>query len=288
MFTAGFLALAAIGMAAQDSVAIQRTLVENSVEKYKSTTKIVETLNSPIGDIPLNISTTTTYSLKTKKVDAAKGLADVEFTSTIDSIDGGDSPLTEGWTNKKPDPMVQQGTIDRLGHLDLKAPDKPDKDMAIIAGISGSLQASTFVELPQHPVKVGDSWDITVPKGDYTGDTDQKISAKLTGDKKVDGKDAWTVELSGSINLQFDSAKFASAGSSSNGILDKHHITGTGVSVMKGSALVEKSTGKTLSLDANNELKASLQMDADVKAQTTGTVVTSLKLQPDDPAPAAH
>jgi hypothetical protein len=279
VLTLGFAALAAIAMAAQDAVPIQRTLVENTTETYKSTSKVTETLQSPLGDFPLNISTATTYALKTNKVDAAKGIADVDFTSTIDSIDGGDSPLTEGLTKKKPEPMVQHGTLDKLGHLDLKAPESGDKDMMIFAGISGSLQASLFVELPDHPVKVGDTWDIVVPKGDYTGDTDQKIQAKLTGDKKVDGKDAWTIDLSGPVNISFDSAKVVSADSGGTGLFSKHRITATGTNDLKGNALVEKSTGKTLSMDATSDLKATIHLDGDTTGQTTGTLSTTLKLQ---------
>jgi len=277
---AGLVGVAALTLAAQDATPIQRVLLENSTETYKSVAKVDQTLKSPIGDFPITITSNTTYLLKTGKVDTTKGTAAVEMTSTIDSIDGGDSPLSSGLSNKKPGPIVQTGTIDKLGHLALEAPTgKQDATVNVFLGVTGGLESSIFVELPNHPVKVGDTWDIVVPKSTFTGDDDQKITAKLTGSQTVDGHDAWTVDLSGTINIKFDSGSVPvpQAGSDT---LSKTHIIAKGVNTLKGTGTIDKATGKTLTLDTSGSMNTAIELpDEGVNAQGTGTITTSIKLQ---------
>jgi hypothetical protein len=277
----GFLTVAALALAAQDAIPIQRTLVENSVDTYKSTSKVDQTLESNLGEFPITIATATTYSLKTGKVDQAMGTADVELTSTIDSIDGGDSVLTSGLSKTKPQPIVQDGTIDKMGHLTLKAPDKADKMMTIFTGVTGGLQASMFIELPNHPVKVGDSWDIVVPKGSFTGPTDQKVKVTLTGDKTVDGHSDWTVDVGGAVNIDFDSASLADTGPAPTTTLGKTHILAKGTTTVKGTGLIDKATGKTVQLDTTSQLKTLIELpdEGDMIIHGAGTLVTDLKLQ---------
>jgi hypothetical protein len=264
----------------QDAQPIQRVVTANTTETYKSSSKVQQSLDSPFGNIPINISTDETLTLKIGAVDAM-GVGAVELTTTVDTLDGGDSQVTAGLTKKKPDPMTQTGTINKLGHLSLKAPQTTDKMAEIFSGITGGLQSSLFIELPDHPVKVGDSWDIVIPKGEFTGPEDQKITAKLTGDKTVEGKDAWTVDVSGTVNIVFDSASLGPPDPNATGMLAKFHILAKGTTVLKGTGLVEKSTGKTLSLDATSDLKTNIELpdEGDLTAQGAGTLVTSLKLQ---------
>jgi hypothetical protein len=183
---------------------------------------------------------------------------------------------------KLPAPTVQQGTIDKYGHLVLKAAaSSGNSSAAILLGATDVMQGSMLVELPDHPVKIGDSWDIVVPKGAMS-DSDQKITVKLSGEDKVDGHDVWKVDLSGTININFDSASLNSdAPPNPNNTLANLHIIGKGSTTVAGAGTIDKATGKTLTIDSTGTVKLSLELPeaGDATAEVTGTTSSELKLQ---------
>src|SRR5579862_2418871 len=169
--------LATIALAAQDSVTLQRTLTENSTEIYKIDSKVNQTVVSPMGELPLNVTSSMTYKLKTGKVDQDKGTADVEITSTVDKMDA-DGPMGQMLGQQQIKPIVQKGTLDKRGHMVLAASNSSDVMQLAMSGVEDT-QSTLFVEFPDHPVKVGDTWNVVIPKSPFTGTEDQTLTAKL-------------------------------------------------------------------------------------------------------------
>jgi hypothetical protein len=274
----GAVGLATVAFAAQDAQTLTRTIVEDSTDTYKIESKVQQSVNSPNGDMQMNATTGFTYVIKTGKLDAAKGSADIEVTKTVDKLDS-DSPfpLPDVKTIK---PVVQKGTVDKLGHFVLEAPKTNDMMAMMISGGASSIDSTMFVQLPDHPVKVGDSWDIVVPKGVFTGPEDQKLTAKLTGDKQFNGHDVWVVDVSGKLNLVFDSSKIQTESEAGNPLAGQQIVVKSTVDTT-AEGFVDKATGKTVSMESTAKLKATIDMAAlGTSMDSTGTVTSKITLQP--------
>jgi hypothetical protein len=205
-------------------------------------------------------------------------------TTTVDKVDAGDSLLASLLAGKKVDPVVQKGTVDKFGRFLLSTPTTKDALGAAISGAQNSTLSTLLVALPDHAIKVGDSWDIIVPKGLFTGTDDQKLTAKLTGDKVVDGHNVWVVDVTGQIKTIFDSSKIPSGDDPSSGPLGSTQITANGTTDMTGEALIDKTTGLTISNESSGKMKVQLEAPSmGLSGTATGTATSKLKLQPASP-----
>jgi hypothetical protein len=272
---AGFACLAAT--TPQDAQTLQRTLTENTTEVYKIDTKVDQTLDSQqLGEVPMTVTTGMTYKIKTNKVDPATGSANVEVTVTVDKMDA-DGQLGAMLSQQQIKPIVQTGTIDKYGHMSLKAPAGGDMMQMAMSG-SQAAQSSVFIELPNHPVKLNDTWDIKVPASAFTGPEDQVITAKLAGDKTLDGKSVWVVDVSGTIKSSFDTSKFPSSGDSSP--LANLKMLVKGSMQVNGEGFVDKATGRTVSYTTGGKMTESISMpDHDMTFDSSGTYTSTVKLQ---------
>jgi hypothetical protein len=272
------LGLCSVAFTAQDSVTLQRTLTENSTETYKIDSKADQTVTSPMGEMPLKVTAEMTYQLKTGKVDQDKGTADVDVTITVDKVDS-DGPMGQMLNQQQIKPVLQKGTIDKRGHLALTLSNPGDTLQLAMSGVQ-STQSTLFIEFPDHPIKVGDSWDITVPKSPFTGPDDQTVTAKLTGDKKVDGKDVWVVGVSGKLKMSFDTSKLPASSNDSSNPLGAMKILVKGSLDLTGEGLVDKASGKTVSMKTTGNMKSSIEIpDHDITMDSTGTMESTVKLQ---------
>jgi len=275
----GLAAVSALALGAQD-VTLTRTLTPNSTEVYKVDTVVDLNVTVQAAEMPLSLKTGMTFQVKTGNVDSAKGTGDVEVTTTVDKFDAGDSPLAALMGNKEIKPVVQKGTVNKLGHFQLDSPGTKDLLGTAISGAQDSTLSTLSIELPDHAVKVGDSWDIVIPKGPLTGDADQKLTAKLVGDKQVDGHNAWVVDVSGTLKTSFDSSKIPPDETSGNP-LSKTQIIVNGASDMTAEALIDKTTGQTLSNDSTAKMKLTLEAPTmGLNGTGAGTATSKLKLQP--------
>ncbi len=271
-------ALATIAFAAQDSITLQRTLIENSTETYKIDSKVNETVVSPLGELPLNIASSMTYTLKTGKIDAAKGTAEVEVTTTVDKMDS-DGPMGQLMNQQQVKPIVQKGTMDKRGHMVLALASPGSVLQLAASGVENS-QSTLFIEFPGHPVKVGDTWDLVIPKSAFTGSEDQKLTAKLVGDKKVEGRDVWVVGVSGMFKVDFDSSKLPPTADEANNPFASTRLVSKGTVELTGEGYVDKATGKTSSMTSKGDMKGSVDMpDKGVTMDYSGTVSSVVKLQ---------
>ncbi|HWD41156.1 MAG TPA: hypothetical protein VG944_20070 [Fimbriimonas sp.] len=287
LLTIGAACLATFALAAQDPQVIQRTLSENATETYRVVTTTNETGQiAGLGPVAMNITSNTTYVFKTGKVDASKGNADIDATVTVDKIDGGGG-LMDGQLEKlKTAPITVKGKIDKRGHLDLTESATGNAMSRALSGGAGGFQ-TLFIELPDHPVKVGDSWNVVIPKGPFTSPTDQKLAVKLTGEKQDGGKDAWTVDVSGTIDIDVDSTKIPqNSGADPTDPFKGLHAVFKGTSTISGTGMIEKATGKTLTLDTKSDIKLTVQLpdQNNLSIDVTGPVTCNTKLVPDSTA----
>jgi hypothetical protein len=271
---------ACFAFAGQDAVTLQRALNENATEIYKVDSKVNQTIDSQLtGEMPMNVTTAMTYKVKSGKVDPAKGTLDVEVTMSVDKLDA-DGPLGGQLAQQQIKPIVEKGTLDKLGHLTLTPAASSDALSLAMAGAE-STQSTMFVEFPDHPVKIGDGWDIKIPKSIFTGAEDQIIRAKLAGEKVLDGHDVWIVSVTGKINMSFDSSKLPPAPGESTSPLGNMTFIFKGSVDVTGEGSVEKSTGKTLLMTSTGNMKSSVEIpDHDLTMQANGTMTSTVKLQP--------
>lgn len=272
------LGLTSLGFTQPDQITLVRTLTENTTETYKVDSKGSQTFDSQLtGEVPMNVTTGMTYKIKTGKVDADKGKLDVEVTMSVDKLDA-DGPLGGQLSQQTIKPVVETGTLDKFGHFSLKPAPTSDMMTLAMAGAE-STEATMFIEFPDHPVKVGDSWDINVPKSIFTGMEDQTIKAKLVGDKVLDGKDVWLVDISGKIHMELDSSKLPPSTDSSNPLAMMKFVMKGSVD-LSGEGDVEKSTGRTLKLTSNAKMKTTVEIpDHDISMDATGTMDSTVTLQ---------
>ena len=270
------LALFTVALAGQDAVTLRRTLKEDSTETYSSESKGTQSIDIPgAGNQETTITTKATYVVKVGKTDATKGTTELSITHTVDSIDAEGAGADQA--KVIPKPFTQTGTIDSRARLVFDY-----SKLTILQALAGvdNGQGGLTLELPEAAVKVGDTWDVTVPKGPTTYNEDQKLTAKLTGDKMVGDKSAWVVSLSGKIKMDMDSSKFAEdpdPGTNPMATL-KFHLTG-GMD-LSGECLVDKTTGIVLRSESKSKGDGKIEipsMGATLDMTLSGTSTITLK-----------
>ncbi len=253
-------AIASLAFAAQDGILLRRELKEGAVEKYKILTKmntIVELPNG-MGEQEMEMTSTSTYSLTTKKVDAAKGTADIETTASVDDVKA-TGMMGAAMADQKPKPVTLSGSMDAQGRLKLVAP-KDAASMALMMGSSGgSSGMSLFIEFPEKAVKIGDTWEVIVPKGPMSNPVDQKLTAKLIGEKDLNGTPVWVVSIGGKLNTKIDQTMPKDAGGQPNPMAGQKMNVKGGIE-LSGEGLVSKASGLTLRLETKTKSKQTVTM----------------------------
>jgi hypothetical protein len=270
----GALSLAALAAATQQGALLRRELKADAKDVYKIETTLKQNMTTPGGDQDLEIKSALTYTLITKKVDTEKGIADVEAETTTDKVDlsGSLASMVPGVGEKVP-PFKVEGKLDARGRLTTKLP-KMDPQTAMFAASTQTLTAVLFVELPEKQVSVGDSWTIAIPKNVFFGDLENKLTAKLTGEKEVDGVKVWIVAVTGQLKTDTSIGKVMEAvGAEAPGGMDG---TIKGTADITAEGLVDKATGKTISLTSNMKSKNSLDLGMAIDMTGTGVMKVSL------------
>jgi hypothetical protein len=275
-------AMAAFAVASQDGLLIRRALQEGASDTYKVETVTKQVVNLPngMGEQEMDTTLLATYQVKTGKVDAAKKSAAVELIYTIDKMeaDGALGGMMGGAASQTGKPTTVAGTLDELGRVKMELP--KDGNAATAAMISGAQSMGTSmisVELPEKAVKIGDTWEIIVPKSPFTGPTDQKLIAKLVGEKEVDGKPAYVITTEGAFKTDADLSKMAEE---APGPMKGQKMLMKGTIDLKSDGVVEKGTGRTLRVTTKMKMKQTLELpDMGFTVDTTGTTTTVVTLK---------
>lgn len=276
MKTLALLAFALLA-APQGEMPLRRTLTAGNVDTYKIEDKVQQTVKMPGGETPMKIATTKTYALKTVAVDAAAGTATIEATTTFDKIEM-DGPAA-GMMGDKPQPVTQKGKIDVRNRITYEKTPGGDSLQSLLSGTQNAAASETFVELPEKPVKIGDKWEMVVEKNPLVFDQDQKLIATLTGEREVDGVAVWVVSVKGLLKTSVDSSKLPNA----KGIdspAGRTNIRVKGEIDLTSEGLVEKKTGRTISMITKGASKTTLELvETGITLETSGQLDSTVTLQ---------
>jgi len=271
------LSLATVAMAAQDGVVLRKTLKENDTESYKVESKVAQTINLPngMGEQEMNIATTSTYKISTGKLDPAKGTVEVTVLTSVDKIDA-DGPMGDALASQKPKPTTMKGTLDAKGHLVLDMAKMTMSQLQFGGGQSSG--GGIFAEFPEKAVNVGDTWDVIIPKSVATGSEDQKLTAKLVGEKKLGDKDVWVITTTGTMKMEIDSSKLPKGDEDASNPMAGQDMKIKGTIEVTTEALVEKSTGKTLRTESKLKSKNNVEVMG-MNIDSTGVTTSIATLQ---------
>ena len=267
------LALSLLLAQAPSPMTLRRTLAPGSVDTYKIEDRVEQTVSSAMGQMPMTITSKRTYVLKTTQIDEKAGTARFEATTTVDTItaDGAAAAMAA----QKPGPLVQKGKLDVRGRMTLDPVAPTDALADLMSGTQGALAAGMFVEFPEKAVRIGDAWDVVVPKSPYLYDADQKLTETLIGEREVAGTPVWVVSLKGTLKTAIDGAKLPTTKSS--GPLP---VLVQGEDVLTGEGLVEKATGRTLSMSVKGVSKRKIELtDSGLVLDVEGKVDSTAKLE---------
>jgi hypothetical protein len=275
------MALAALAAAAQDGLLLRRTLTEGTTETYvvESVSKQVVNLPNGMGEQEMESTMAGSYLLKTGKIDAEKKTADLEFTFTIDKMES--SGMMGGGAmgdDVKGKPVTMKGTIDERSRITFA--DGGGAKASATSMLSGQSMGanSVLIELPDKPVKIGDTWEVVIPKGEFTGKEDQKLVAKLVGEKEVDGKPAYVVSTEGTYKVDMDLSK---AAADAPGPMKGQKMLLKGTIDTKSDGVVEKSTGRTLRVTTKMKQQMALEIpDMGFNVDVSGTTSYVVTLKP--------
>lgn len=272
------LALTVAGAAqAEDTFKIRRTYKEGEVLTYNMATSTDTTVDISAfgqGEQKTTMEQSGKMSFKTTKVRADKNEADLEvkFFDLVSKIEGG----MPGMGETPPKEYSVFATMDNLNRV---------KDMRI-EGLSGMMkmfnqssvrQSLGGVTFPENEVKVGDSWDMTVPKDGVVFDTDQTIKVKFVAVKEIAGHKALEFSSKGPLNVNIDLAKIMEQGGGDNPMAGMKMMV-TGKMDIDTTVTIDAATGQVLIIDSKLSQDMTVEMvDMGVKLPMSGMTTSIIK-----------
>lgn len=281
------LALSTAAFAAQDAFTIRRELKAGTSDVYKSESEVKQVIDVPsMGEQDILATRIATINVKTVAVNSEKGTADIETLTKVekDSKEGSLAAMLGEADGKIPDPKTEKGTLDSRSRVVIaKDPNaKPAQGPGGMSamGLPGLTDITaqtllTFVELPEKPIKIGDSVEVALPASagaSAMGMKDVKMTIKLIGEKEVEGQKQLVLSYSGNMKIDIDPSKDPKA-------TQGQGMKMWGTAVLSGEGIVDKATGKTISnlMSVKNDLKVFVEqigMELPVK----GTITMKLSL----------
>jgi hypothetical protein len=186
-----------------------------------------------------------------------------------------------GGASGAPKAFSETGVIDSHGRFVTKQYDDP-KIQSAMSAFAGSdpQQAIIFIELPDKPVRVGDSWTMPMSGGKIMGLENAKMKLTFVGTGEVHGHPVWKVRVSGHYPIAMDMGKILSKMGSMGGqganadAMKKLSMTITGTMELSGSGAVDQRSGKTVALNNGVTMHVNVSMNS---PQSSGQP-TSMKM----------
>ncbi len=234
-------------------VLLRRELKENAKDVYKVEIKGTQNFTVPgMGEQQMGMTGSMTYAVKTGKVDAQKGEAEAEMvTSDLKfELEGPMAGMAPGM-DSLPKEIVVKGKLDSRNRLVPLESAGIDPQMLMMMG-STMGGVGQGVEFPEAAVKIGDSWEVVLPKSPFLGNKEHKLSARLVGEKSESGAPVYEIVMEGKIPLDIDLDELmksmpnspASAATMGMKVLIKGSMD------MKVVGLYEKSSGRALKIES--------------------------------------
>lgn len=272
------IAIVSIAAAASQGVLLRRELKENASEVYSIKTEMKQVLTmGAMGDQDMGINSSMKMTLKTTKLDATSGEAEVESTITDIKTEADGVAAMMANQTETPKEIKTTGKLDARNRIKLAASKSPGM-MEMMLGSSSPTSAMMFIEFPEKAVNIGDTWTVTLPKSPAYGNKEQTLNAKLESEKEVEGVKVWVISLAGKIKLDFDMSEMMK--NMPNNPMAGQKASMKGDIDLTGEAYVDKSNGKTIQFTTNSKTKNTVNLeDMGMTIDATGTAKTTLTLQ---------
>lgn len=281
-----FLSVFAVALAAQasqqDSISLRLALKSNTEDNYSVTMKSVQDVEVPGQPMQITMDMDYLYKVKVGAVDEQKGQADAEFiTSDIKlKMDGPMAMPTENM----PKTMTATGKLSN--RYQIKELKYKEQNMQMMMGSMGASNIMQFfIELPENPVKAGESWDVKIPPSTQLGNTKEIVlKGTYLGDGVEGGFSGRRVQLTGDVPLNVDLGKMMEEAAKSNpgadpsgGMMAGMKMLVVGSVKMNLTGLHEKESGKLLVGNMKMNVTAKVELpDMGMSIDTKG--VSDIKI----------
>lgn len=264
----------AVATAPQD-VTLRRTLKEGTSDVYTVNTKSKQNMDIPqMGEQDITLDTTLKLTFKYGKVD--NGKADVELIMTDFKVSAGGAlaAMMPDMSGMLPKEVKTTGKLDELGVIsEMKTAGMGMQEMMVL-GSQTLANSIAMVVFPKDAVKFGDTWTMPIPDNKTAGIQGATVEAKLVGEKQVDGIDCYEITTSGKFPMKLNMGDVMD--SDAAGMMDGMVMTGT--ITMKGTNLVEKTTGRLVKFDGGFKSNQTMSMGGQGDMQMSGDTTVTMKL----------
>lgn len=256
---------------AADTFTIRRVFVKGETDTYDMASNSDNTIDLSAfgqGSMPMKMEMSGKVGYTTKSIDE-KGVATVEIKfskmeMTMDGpMPGGDMPKEYSMTAK----VDSQNRYKDVKVEGLPVMMRMTSEQSIKSMFAG-------FEFPEGAVKVGDTWEIKIPKDGKTFSKDQVAKAKLAGSKVVDGKTILDIEVEGDLEIEIDASKLGDGGNAPEGMPANMMVKGKVRN--KSVVRVDAATGKMVYMEADSNSDMAVEMDMG-KIPMSGTTKVIIK-----------
>lgn len=267
--------VAAVAMA-QDGVKLRRTFTANTEDVYVCEYSGTQTVEAPTGPMEFKMKGSNNMLIKYKDIKDATCNIDMVTKDMKLEMEGLPDGMGAPGADNLPKEVTASGTMDERNRVTFAKSNTPMDPMtqSLLSSL-GSINYGFFVEYPEGAVKVGDTWEITVPKAKEK-DADTKLKATLTADKGTN----WEVTITGKMPMKIDSAEAAkSQGGAAQGGMQMDFV----MNMMMDSTytiLVDKATGKTQTFNGKVDTKMNMELTGmGMTIPGSGTMNITVKLK---------
>lgn len=276
-----FAGVTALAFAAvQDGVKLRLQHADKAVSAYKVSIIGNQSVEVPtMGSMDIGFKGSYDWSLTTKSVDKEKNTAEVETKMTNFKFEM-EGPMAMPDNPNMPSEFVGKVKIDDRYRVVAQEGGRTDPRMLMAMGASAGI--SPFIELPEGPVKPGDSWEVVIAKNPFLGDKEAKLKATFKGDSSLEGKSGHLIEMAGTIavdaNLTKIMEEMAKSGNDpTGGMAAGMNMTMKGTMDIKMTAVLDKGTGKLLaSLSSMGSNMTMTLVDMNMSMPAKGTVTVKM------------
>lgn len=279
--TFAFLALASVCIAATpQEIKLTRVLKEGTTDTYLVTTKTKQDMDIPqLGAQDMTLDSTSKLVFKYGKVTDGKQALDLvmsDFKMTAGGSLG--AMMGDQLSTMMPKEFKMTAKMDERGNITDSKADKMDGMQAMMLNSQQMANSMMMVVFPDKAVKIGDSWNMPIPDNKTAGIKAASMTAKLVGESTVDEIACYEISIDGTIPMKLNMADIAGdGGGAASQIPADMSISGKITS--KGTAFVEKGTGRLISFKGVMKSDQNMDMGGQGSAKITGDTTIGLKLQ---------
>lgn len=246
---------AAVVAMAQDGVKLRRTFSSNTEDLYVCEYSGNNSVEAPTGQMDFKIKGSNNLVIKYKDVkDAAVNIDMVTKDMKFEMEGMPDGMGGAPGADQMPKEITVSGTLDERNRVKFGKSNAPMDPMtqSMLSSLS-STNTGFFVEFPEGPVKVGESWEIKMPKTSEKS-PDTTLKATLTADKGSQ----WEVTVAGKFPMKVDSAEAAKGNQNAGGMQMEFIMNMTMDTTY--TIMVDKASGKTQSVTGKIGTKMSMEL----------------------------